>query len=162
MLIKPPFCQSSSGWVCEGRIVLAKRSQGIILVSIYLLTNQPRIHLDLSLGALTLYLLVTSTLTITPLSIVGTGGHMPSCIGSMVVTILWGSRSASRGNGVSPVLGSWWIHLVNHIPRVLSNRCHTLRQGRLHLGSDNRIRLRWCDPQGVMHIGLKGRVIVSH
>jgi len=32
------------------------------LVSVYLLTNQPHIHPDLSLGALTLYLLITSTL----------------------------------------------------------------------------------------------------
>src|SRR5882724_9316877 len=134
MLIKPPFCQSSSGWVCEGRIVLAKGSQAIILVSVYLLTNQPHIHLDLSLGALTLYLLVTSTLTTTPLSIIGTSGHIPSCIGSMVVTMSLGSRSVLRGNGVSPVLGSWWICLANHIPQVFSNRCHTLRQARLHLG----------------------------
>src|SRR5882724_5603242 len=69
-------------------------------------------------------------------------GHMPSCIGSMVVTISLVSRSVSRGNGVSPVLGSWWIHLANHIPWVFSNRCHTLRQGRLHLSSDDRSRLR--------------------
>src|SRR5882724_6695387 len=105
MLIKPPFCQSSSGWVCEGRIVLAKRSQGIILVSIYLLTNQPHIHLDLSLGALTLYLLATSTLTTTPLSIIGTGGHMPSCIGLMMVTTLLGGRSVLRGEWGESSLG---------------------------------------------------------
>src|SRR5882724_8596701 len=60
-------------------------------------SNQPCIHPDLSLGALTLYLLITSTLTTTPLSIIGTGGHMPSCIGSMVLTISWGSMSVSRG-----------------------------------------------------------------
>src|SRR5882724_6582567 len=51
----------------------------------------------LSLGTLTLYLLITSTLTSTPLSIMGTSGHMPSCIGSMVVTMSWGGRSVSRG-----------------------------------------------------------------
>ena len=51
----------------EGRIVLAKGSWAIILVSIYLLTNQPHIRPDLSLGTLTLYLLITSTLTTTPL-----------------------------------------------------------------------------------------------
>src|SRR5882724_9195186 len=116
MLIKPPFCQSSSGWVCEGRIVLAKGSQAIILVSIYLLTNQPHIHLDLSLGALTLYLLITSTLTTTPLSIIGTSGDMPSCIGLMVVTTLLGGRRVSRGEWGDLVLGSQWIHLANHIP----------------------------------------------
>src|SRR5882724_8554932 len=141
MLTKPPFCQSSSGWVCEGRIVLAKGSQAIILVSIYLLTNQPHIHPDLSLGALNLYLLINSTLTTTPLSIVGTSGHMPSCIGSMVMTRSWDSRSVSRGNGVSLVLGSQWICLANHIPQVFSDGCHTLRKGRLHLGLDNRSRL---------------------
>src|SRR5882724_6215093 len=105
MLIKPPFCQSSSGWVCEGQIVLAKGSRAIVLVSVYLLTNQPRIHPDLSLGTLTLYLLVTSTLATTPLSIVGTSGHIPSCIGSMVVTMSWGGRSVSRGEWGESGLG---------------------------------------------------------
>src|SRR5882724_6893007 len=107
-------------------MVLAGKSQATVLVSVYLLTNQPHIHPDLSLGALTLYLLITSTLTTTPLSIIGTSGHMLSCIGSMVVTTLLGSRSVSRGNGVSLVLGSWWIRLANHIPHVFSNGCHTL------------------------------------
>src|SRR5882724_5829369 len=114
----------------------------LTLVSIYLLTNQPHICPDLSLGVLTLYLLITSILTTTSISIIGTSGHMPSCIGSMAVTMSWGSRSVSRGNGMSPVLGSQWIHLANHIPCAFSDRCHTLWQGRLHLSSDDRSRLR--------------------
>src|SRR5882724_2673808 len=143
MLNKPPFGRSSSGWVREGWIVLTKGSWAIILVSIYLLTNQPRIRPDLSLGTLTLYLLITSTLTTTPLSIMGTSGHMPSGVGSMVVTMSWGSAGVCRGgNGVSPVLASRWIRLANHMPRVFSDGCHTLGQGRLHLGSDDGSRLR--------------------
>src|SRR5882724_8494870 len=55
----------------------------------------------------------------------GTSGHVPSCIGSMVVTMSWDGRSVSKqaiinyynpllnnksgGNEVSLVLGSWWI-----------------------------------------------------
>src|SRR5882724_2117925 len=105
MLTKPLFGRSSSGWVHEGGIVLTKGLRAIVLVSIYLLTNQPRICPDLSLGTLTLYLLVTSTLTTTPLSIVGTSGHMPSCIGSMVVTMSWGGRSVSRGEWGESGLG---------------------------------------------------------
>jgi len=30
---------------------------------------------------------------------------------------------------------------ANHIPQVFSDGCHTLRQGRLHLSSDDRSRL---------------------
>src|SRR5882724_12272548 len=105
MLTKPPFSRSSSGPVHEGWIVLAKGSWAIVLVSIYLLTNQPHIHPDLSLGTLTLYLLVTSTLTTTPLSIMGTGGNMPSCVGSMGVTMSWGGRSVSRGEWGESGLG---------------------------------------------------------
>ena len=67
---------------------------------------------------------------------------MPSCIGLMVVTMSWGGRSVLRGNGVSPVLGSWWICLANHILWVFSDGCHTLRQGRLHLSLDDR-SLAW-------------------
>src|SRR5882724_3954554 len=105
MLTKPPFGRSSSGQVCEGRIALTKGSRAIVLVSVYLLTNQPCIRPDLSLGTLTLYLLVTSTLTTTPLSIVGTGGNIPSCIGSMVVTMSWGGRSVLRGEWGESSLG---------------------------------------------------------
>jgi len=50
------------------------------------------------------------------------------------------------GMGVSLVLGSQWICLANHVPQVFSDGCHTLWKGRLHLGSDNRSWLRWCDP----------------
>src|SRR5882724_4445120 len=105
MLNKPPFGRSSSGQVHEGRIVLAKGSWAIVLVSIYLLTNQPHIHPDLSLGTLTLYLFITSTLTTTPLSIMGTSGNMPSCIGSMVVTMSLGGRSVSSGEWGESGLG---------------------------------------------------------
>ena len=119
-------------------MVLAGRSQATVLVSVYLLTNQPHICPDLSLGVLIIYLLITSTLTTIPLSIIGTSGHMPSWIGSMVLTMLWGSRSVSRGNGVSLVFGSQWIHLANHILQVFSSLCHTLWQGRLHLSMDDR------------------------
>src|SRR5882724_1708120 len=52
-----------------------------------------------------------------------------------------GWQECVKGNGVSPVLGSWWICLANHIPWVFSDGCHTLMQGRLHLGSDDRSRL---------------------
>jgi len=83
--------------------VLTQGIAGSILVSVYLLTNQPHIHPDLSLGALALYLLITQPLPQLLSPIMGTGGHMPSCIGSMVVTMSWGSRSVLRGNGVSPV-----------------------------------------------------------
>src|SRR5882724_6910589 len=105
MLTKPPFSRSSSGPVHEGWIVLTKGSWAIILVSIYLLTNQPHIHQDLSLGTLTLYLLVTSTLTTTPLSIIGSCGHMPSCTSLMVVTMSWGGRSVLRGEWGESGLG---------------------------------------------------------
>src|SRR5882724_8325476 len=101
MLTKPPFSQSSSRWVHEGQIVLTKGSQAIVLVSVYLLTNQPHIHPDLSLGTLTLYLFITSTLTTTALSSVGTSGH----IGSMVVAMPWGRRSVLRGEWGESSLG---------------------------------------------------------
>jgi len=105
------------------------------------LTNQPHIHPDLSLGALTLYLLITSTLTTTPLSIIGTSGHIPSCIGSMVETMLWGGRSGVRGSGVKSGLGhSGSILLIIYHRSSLTGVIHSGRVG-WHLGSENRAGL---------------------
>src|SRR5882724_6140016 len=55
--------------------------------------------------------------------------------------VVWQQECVEGGNGVSPVLGSQWIRLANNIPWVFSDGCHTLGQGRLHLGSDDRSRL---------------------
>jgi len=118
-------------------------------------SNQPTsICLDLSLGASILYLPITSTLTTTPLSIVGTSGHMPSCVGSMVVTCHELEGVSQRGSRVSPVIWLQWICLANHVLWVFSGRCHTLRKGRLHLAWMMRAWLGWCDPWGVIHVGL--------
>jgi len=68
----------------------------------------------LSLGTLTLYLPITLTLITTPLSIAGTGGKMPSCIGLMVLTLSWGCRVCER-NGVSLVVGLQWFCLADHV-----------------------------------------------
>ena len=51
---------------------------------------------------------------------------------------LWGSRSVSRGNRVSLVIGLQWIHLANHVLWVFYDRCPILGQGRLYLSSDDR------------------------
>jgi len=69
---------------------------GSFLVSVYLLT-QPTSSTSRSLSgcldSLSPYHLNSHH---NSLSIIGTGGCMPSCIGSMVVTMSWGSRNVSR------------------------------------------------------------------
>jgi len=91
--------------------------------------QQPCICPDLSLGAWLSTSLSPQTLITTPLSIVGTGGHMPSCIGSMVVTMSWGSSECVKRSGVTSCnshvtlltnLGQFWV------PSHLSQPHHTI------------------------------------
>ena len=64
---------------------------------------------------------------------------MPSCIGSILVTMLWGGRSVSRGEqGESSCKATLDLSCYNHVLGVFSSRCHALREGRLHISTDNR------------------------
>jgi len=68
------------------------------------------------------------------------------------VTMSWGGRSVSRGEWGESSLGSWWIHLANHIPWVFSN-------GVIHSGRVGCI-LAWMIGAGSGDVILKGVVHV--